>query len=166
MPSRARGRKTDLPPDTGSSDLWVFSKSLPSSEQSGHNIYQNTGTRQSGETWSISYGDGSGASGVVYSDKVVIGGVTATSQAVEAATSISSEFQQDASDGLLGLAMQSINTCSPNECNTFMTTVGSSLKSDLFTATLKKGQAGSYDFGYIDSSKYTGSISYVDVDSS
>lgn len=31
-----------------------------------------------GESWDISYADGSGASGVVYADKVVIGGVTAT----------------------------------------------------------------------------------------
>ena len=29
--------------------------------------------------------------------------------------------------------------------------------------TLKKGAAGSYDFGYIDSSKYSGSITYVNV---
>ena len=102
----------------------------------------------SGETWNITYGDGSGASGTVYADKVVVGGVTATTQAVEAATSVSSQFTQDTdNDGLLGLAFSSINTVKPQQQNTFFDTVKSSLAKQLFTADLKKGQAGSYDFG-------------------
>lgn len=118
----------------------------------------------SGYTWNISYGDGSGASGTVYADKVVVGSVTATSQAVEAATSVSSQFTQDtANDGLLGLAFSSINTVMPNKQTTFFDTVKSTLPSALFTATLKKGKPGSYDFGYIDSSKYTGSLAYTSI---
>lgn len=151
--------------DTGSSDLWVFSNLLPSSEQSGHAIYKtSSGTKETGETWDISYGDGSGASGVVYADKVVVGSVTATSQAVEAATSISSEFVSDTdNDGLLGLAFSSINTVEPQQQTTFFDTVKSSLARKLFTADLKKGAAGSYDFGFINTAKYTGSITYVPV---
>jgi len=95
---------------------------------------------------------------------VVVGPVTATSQAVEAATSVSSEFTQDTdNDGLLGLAFSSINTVRPTQQKTFFDTVKSSLAKPLFAADLKKGTAGSYDFGYIDSSKYTGSITYVPV---
>jgi hypothetical protein len=79
--------------DTGSSDLWVFSSSLPASSKTGHNIYTVDSTKRlSGATWSISYGDGSGAKGTVYKDTVKIGAATVTSQAVEAATSVSSEF--------------------------------------------------------------------------
>jgi aspergillopepsin I len=60
--------------DTGSADLWVFSDKLPSSERGQHSIYKTGGGKlQSGSSWDISYGDGSGASGVVYADKVVIG---------------------------------------------------------------------------------------------
>lgn len=60
--------------DTGSADLWVFSDKLPSSERGQHSIYKTgDGQIQSGSTWDISYGDGSGASGVVYADKVAIG---------------------------------------------------------------------------------------------
>lgn len=90
--------------------------------------------------------------------------MTATSQAVEAATSVSSSFTQDTdNDGLLGLAFSTINTVSPTQQKTFFDTVKSSLAKPLFAADLKKGTAGSYDFGYIDTSKYTGSITYVPV---
>lgn len=153
--------------DTGSSDLWVFSTLLDSSEVGSHSTYDvSHGSAESGETWTISYGDGSGASGTVYADTVVIGGVTATSQAVEAATSISSEFESSQGDGLVGLAFGSINTCTPTKCTTFFDSVKSSLKEDLFAARLRKGEAGTYDFGFIDSSKYTGSIGYTAVDNS
>src|ERR1700760_2686271 len=76
------------------------------------------------------------------------GQVTATSQAVEAATSISSAFVSDTdNDGLVGLAFSSINTVSPKPVNTFFDTVKSSLDQAVFCADLKKGEAGSYDFG-------------------
>ena len=53
---------------------WVFSNELPSSERANHAIYQTSPQNQmSGETWDISYGDGSGAGGKVYADTVVIG---------------------------------------------------------------------------------------------
>jgi aspergillopepsin I len=101
-------RKTDVP-------RWVFSSELPSSQSSGHSIYNpsksSTAKKLSGATWNISYGDGSGASGDVYTDTVDVGGTTVTGQAVELAKTISAQFQQDQdNDGLLGLAFSSINT--------------------------------------------------------
>lgn len=154
--------------DTGSADLWVYSNLQPAAQQSGHDIYTtNSAKLKSGYSWSITYGDNSSASGLVYADKVQVGSVTATSQAVEAATSVSSAFIADtANDGLLGLAFSSINTVSPKQQTTFFDSVKSSLAQPLFTANLKKGAAGSYDFGFIDSSKYTGSIAYTSVDTS
>ncbi|KAF2084918.1 Asp-domain-containing protein [Saccharata proteae CBS 121410] len=155
--------------DTGSSDLWVFSTELSSSEQTGHSVYnpRTSGTKKNGYSWDISYGDGSGASGDVYADKVVVGGVTATSQAVEAATSLSSEFTEDTDDdGLLGMGFSSINTVEPRAQSTFFDNVKSSLAKELFAVELKKGEAGSYDFGFTDSSKYTGDFAYTDVDNS
>lgn len=42
----------------------------------------------------------------------------------------------------------------------------STLASPLFAVTLKHNAPGSYDFGFLDKSKYTGSLTYTDVDSS
>ena len=89
-----------------------------------------------------------------------------TGQAVELAKTISSEFAQDQSDGLLGLAFSSINTVKPDQQQTFFANAESSLDSPLFTANLKKGAPGSYNFGYVDTSEYTGSITYTAVDNS
>lgn len=165
-PVSVGGQILNLDFDTGSADLWVFSTLMPSAESSGHTTYDPTksGSLMSGQSWSIGYGDGSSASGTVYGDKVIVGSVTATTQAVEAATSASNSFVSDtANDGLLGLAFSNINTVRPQPQTTFFDTVKSSLAQPLFTVDLKKGQPGSYDFGFIDSSKYTGDITYVDV---
>lgn len=148
---------------------WVFSTELPTSEQSGHSVYNpsTSGTELSGYTWSISYGDGSSASGNVYTDSVTVGGITAPSQAVEAAQTISSQFQQDTNnDGLLGLAFSSINTVQPQAQTTFFDSVKASLDQPLFAVALKHNTPGVYDFGFVDSSKYTGSIAYTSVDNS
>ena len=145
---------------------WVFSKELPASAQSGHSVYDPSvsGKLDNGETWSISYGDGSSASGNIYFDKVSVGATTVTSQAVEAAETISAQFQSDTdNDGLLGLAFPSINTASPNKVATFFQNAMPSLAAPLFTANLKKGKPGNYNFGYIDSGEYTGSITYTSV---
>lgn len=157
--------------DTGSADLWVYSTLQPSSQTSGRTLYDptesNNASIMSSQSWAITYGDGSGASGKVYADNVVIGGVTATSQAVEAATSVSQQFLNDKeSGGLVGLAFSNINTVRPNQQATFFDSVSRTLPSKLFTADLKKGAPGSYDFGFIDTSKYAGAITYAPIQSS
>ncbi|KXL46468.1 hypothetical protein M433DRAFT_49808, partial [Acidomyces richmondensis BFW] len=157
--------------DTGSSDLWVFSTDLASSESAGHTLFDpsksSTFQDYQGGTFSIEYGDGSSASGTVGFDKVNIGGATATRQAVEIATQVSGSFIQDTkSDGLVGLAFSSINTVQPQQQNTFFENVRDQLKSFVFTANLEDGSGGSYTFGEIDPAQYTGQIHYTDVDNS
>lgn len=64
-----------------------------------------------GAQFKISYGDGSGASGVVGTDDVTIGGVTAKAQTVELATAVSQSFVQDVNtDGLVGFGFSGLNT--------------------------------------------------------
>lgn len=181
------GKQFKLDFDTGSSDLyempsllflptgltdnaksWVFSKELPSNEQGSHSLYTpGSGAKKiNGATWKISYGDGSSASGDVYTDTVSVGDTTVTAQAVEAASKVSQSFVQDESDGLVGLAFSTINTVKPKSQKTFFDNAQNGLEQPLFTANLKKGQPGNYNFGYIDDSEYTGEISYTDVDNS
>ncbi|KAL1647465.1 hypothetical protein SLS58_002795 [Diplodia intermedia] len=154
--------------DTGSSDLWVFSSETPSNEVNGQAKYDpsksSTSSKLSGATWKISYGDGSSSSGDVYKDKVTVGGLTVSSQAVEAAKVVSSEFTADSdNDGLLGLAFSSLNTVQPTQQKTFFDNAKSSLNSPLFTADLKHNKAGTYKFGYIDTTSYTGAITYAPI---
>jgi aspergillopepsin I len=54
----------------------------------------------------------------------------------------------------------------PVQQQTFFDNAQPSLDSPLFAAYLPFNADGAYDFGYTDSSKYTGSITYTDVDSS
>lgn len=93
--------------DTGSSDLWVWRCvdiivvfaliTIPSSSElanasqfSGHTIYNpaasSTAERATG-SWSLSYGDGSRASGDIYTDTVTIGDVVVPNQVPKIATS-------------------------------------------------------------------------------
>ncbi|RDW63144.1 pepsin-like aspartic protease [Aspergillus mulundensis] len=168
-PVNVGGTTLNLDFDTGSADLWVFSDQLPASQTAGHSLYKpsDNATRMPGYSWQISYGDGSSAGGDVYRDTVTVGGVAARGQAVEAASQISAQFTQDQNnDGLLGLAFSSINTVKPSAQATFFDSVKSQLESPLFAVTLRHQAPGSFDFGYIDEFRYTGDITYTDVDSS
>lgn len=152
--------------DTGSADLWVMGNGV--SGTSGHTTYDSssssTAKKLSGSSWSISYGDGSSSSGDVYTDTVTIGNLTFASQAVEVATTVSSEFTEDTDiSGLVGLAQSSINTVTPTAQKTWFDNIKASLAAPLFTADLKHDTKGSYNFGYIDDAAHTGTVYYADL---
>lgn len=143
-----------------------MSNLMPASQTNGRTVYDGTktGTLRSGYTWSITYGDSSGAAGVVYSDKVTIGNATVTSMAVEAATSASSSFLSDqVGSGMVGMAWKNINGVRPTQQNTFFGNIGSQLDKNLFAVTLRQNASGSFDFGFIDPSRYTGRITYMNI---
>lgn len=116
------------------------------------------------ESWKVKYGDGSDADGIVYTDVVSVGDVTAEEQAVQVAVAVSKTISKDNfSAGIMGLASSIANTVRPTQQKTFMDNVMDSLKEPLFTANLQKGEPGSYNFGYINESEYIGDIKYTPI---
>jgi hypothetical protein len=131
-------------------------------------------------TWSITYADGTTASGNVYRDDVDVGGTIVVSQPLGVALEVSPKLQEDQADGILGLASSALNTSmsglmfagsqhltirtvKPTPQNTFFQTAINQgvIEKPVFTADLQKGAPGSYDFGFIDTTKYIEPIAYV-----
>lgn len=165
------GQKVNLDFDTGSSDLWVFNTQLDAAVTKGHQIYDpkasKTFTLMKGAEFNITYGDGSGALGIVGTDVVDLGGASFDTQAIELATDVSEQFIKDQNnDGLLGLAFSSINTVKPQQQKTFFDNIKDSLAEPVFTADLRHDAVGAYEFGTIDSSKFTGDMAWIPIDNS
>jgi len=154
--------------DTGSSDMWVFSTTLDSASQAGHTIYDPTKSStfkpMDGATFNVSYGDGSFALGGVGTDTVDIGGASVENQAIGLPTQVDASFVQDqASNGLVGLAFSQLNTIKPQKQKTFFDNIIGDLEEPVFTASLKQGAVGSYEFGNIDQSGFQGQLTDVPV---
>ncbi|KAK4097427.1 Asp-domain-containing protein [Parathielavia hyrcaniae] len=155
--------------DTGSADLWVFSSETSKSAVNGQTIYDpaksSTAKKMQGYSWQIAYGDDSSARGDVYTDAVTIGGLTVSSQAVEVAKTVSDAFTSDSDlDGLLGLGFSTLNTVEPVQQKTFFEKARPELDAPVFTADLRAGAPGHFNFGFIDPGAYTGNITYAPVD--
>ncbi|KAI5465315.1 aspartic peptidase domain-containing protein [Mariannaea sp. PMI_226] len=159
------GQRTYLNLDTGSADLWTFSSDTYLPAQRGHTLYKpknsDTSKLVPGEKWSIEYGDGSGASGILYRDRVEIGETYVKSQAIESAIHVSeSIFEDGFSHGILGMGFGRINSVLPTKQKTYMENVQDSLAEPVFTADLQKQRPGTYSFGYINKDQHKGSIYY------
>ncbi|KPM42973.1 Endothiapepsin [Neonectria ditissima] len=154
--------------DTGSSDLWVYSAQAAAAGGQTQYVASDSSTSKQldGASFEIQYGDGSAAAGHVVQDKVSIGGLAVSAQAVEVADEVTASFaeQQDL-DGLVGLAFSSINTVQPQQQNTFFASANAEQGVGLFTADLQQDAPGTYNFGFINESAFTGEIAYTDVDS-
>ncbi|KAK0620799.1 aspergillopepsin-F [Immersiella caudata] len=162
------GQTLNLDFDTGSADLWVFNTQLYPNFSRGHTLFDPSQSRTfkmlDSASFSITYGDESGAAGNVGVDTVDIGGVIVENQAVELATQVSSSFAEDVgSHGLLGLAFSKINTVQPKQQNTFFDNVLPTLAEPLFTADLRPGAVGAYEFGRTDASKFVGEMAWIPV---
>ncbi|KAF4344779.1 endothiapepsin precursor [Fusarium beomiforme] len=156
--------------DTGSSDLWVYGSKAAAAggSRNRYNASKSTSCEQmTGAKWVIEYGDGSGASGHVVKDTVSIGGLSVDAQAVQVADKVHESFaQQQDVDGLLGLGFSSINTITPKKQKTFFDNAKTEHGTRVFTADLQHDAPGTYTFGVINETAYTGDITYTAVDSS
>ncbi|KAG9008067.1 Type I transmembrane sorting receptor [Tulasnella sp. JGI-2019a] len=145
--------------DTGSSDLWVPISTCsgcvgPLFNETASSTYRATPT-----TFSIEYGDGSGASGTVATDTVTIAGLTVANQGFGAVT-IESNGVAGPMVGLLGLGFPAVAASGGNPF--FNLVANGALISNVFSFYMaRNGGIGSeLCIGCTDSTKYIGSITY------
>lgn len=152
---------------------WVFNTALPAADQAGHDdIYNPTESKSfssiPGASFNVSYGDNSSTIGVVGKDTVQLGTIVVVGQAVELPSTVSPQFSGDTnSDGIVGLGFsQDGSSIKPSPMPTFFENAASKLKGNLFTASLKAGVPGHYEFGTIDDGAYQPPLAYTGVNSS
>ncbi|RUS17246.1 rhizopuspepsinogen precursor [Endogone sp. FLAS-F59071] len=165
------GQTFKLDFDTGSSDLW-FPYTGCKSTCSGKTLYNPSASStymKDGRSWSISYGDGSSSSGILAKDNVNLGGLLIKGQTIDLASEISSEFESDVIDGLLGLAFDSITSVSGIKTpvdNLISQGLISNPEFGVFLGKASNGGGGEYVFGGYDSAKVGGTLTTVPVDNS
>ncbi|THH07178.1 hypothetical protein EW145_g3565 [Phellinidium pouzarii] len=113
------------------------------------------------ETFSIEFADDSTVSGEVFKDTVSIAGLTATGQAVVAASQYSSGFALDVSppDGLMGMAFQSISNSDSSPVFQTFVTQGQTTSSVFGFTLLDSG--GELFLGGTDTTAFTGSLAFA-----
>ncbi|KAJ7236563.1 acid protease [Mycena haematopus] len=153
--------------DTGSSDLWVPSSSCKSTAcefKSKFNASNSVTAVNKGETFSITYEDGSTVSGPVYTDDVSLAGITVTKQFFSAATTMSPNMASDPADGILGLAFPAISFL--NQSPFFNTAYSEKkVKTNEFGFFLSPTGSELY-LGAPDAKRYKGSLEFHEIDSS
>ncbi|KAF9093512.1 hypothetical protein BGX29_009899 [Mortierella sp. GBA35] len=156
--------------DTGSSDIWFPSSTCTTTACKKHvrfNSATSSTFQKDGRKWSISYGDGSTASGILGSDYVSVGGIKVR-QTIGLATAESSQFGSSPADGLFGLGFGTNESVSGVKTFLDNAIVAGALAQPVVSVFLPSerrfnGQGGEYLFGGTDSAKYTGALTYVPV---
>ncbi|OAQ62478.1 endothiapepsin precursor [Pochonia chlamydosporia 170] len=160
--------------DTGSSDLWLFGAdvrgSIDAGQQKWNQAASSTAKLIKNGKWSINYADGSGGKGTIYSDTISVAGVKVDGQGVEYATDVypmsnGGNILGSPVSGIVGFGFDSINSASPKQ-QTLFSNMKRHLTKPLFTVDLKHKADGTFGFGFIEDSRYTGNITYSNVDSS
>ncbi|KAG8868321.1 Type I transmembrane sorting receptor [Tulasnella sp. 332] len=153
--------------DTGSSDLWVATSTCKGCFGDAYNTAKSSTYKGSTTPFSISYEDGSEASGTVATDTVTVAGLTVTGQGLGAVTKESGSFEDGPTDGLLGLGFTA--NAETGKTPWFINLANSgTLASKIFSVyQARNGASGSeICFGCTDSAKYTGAITYYPLDPS
>ncbi|XP_038578669.1 LOW QUALITY PROTEIN: pepsin A-like [Micropterus salmoides] len=154
--------------DTGSSNLWVPSVGCSSQACQNHNMFnpQQSSTFQSnGQSLSIQYGTGS-MTGYLGSDTVTVGGISVANQVFGLSQTEAPFMASMQADGILGLAFQSI--ASDNVVPVFDNMIQQGLVSQPMFSVYLSGnsdQGSEVVFGGVDSSHYTGQITWIPLTS-
>ncbi|KAI8335937.1 syncephapepsin precursor [Chlamydoabsidia padenii] len=158
--------------DTGSSDLWIASTQCSSCKSHKKKLYNPKKSRtykKDGRHWSIAYGDGSTASGVVATDTVSLGGLKIKKQTIQLATQESASFSSDPMDGILGLAFPSIASVKHTKTPITNLIESKTMTKPIFGVWLgndKEGGGGEYTFGGYNKKHIKGKLTTVKIDKS
>ncbi|KAJ3323385.1 Vacuolar protease A [Boothiomyces sp. JEL0866] len=156
--------------DTGSSDVWVRGAKCTASDGSCDGPKVSTADsslKSTGKTYSITYGSGS-CSGDIYTGPVAVGSAVASN--LPFGVSTSEKGLAGVADGLLGLGYNGISTISQQtgtSANWFdaLGFSGATNKFAFYLSDAPNGDNGEVTFGGVDTSKYTGAINYLAVNS-
>lgn len=161
-------QSTNADIDTGSSDLVVPIQSCANGCTGPLFTTTKSSTyKQSSTSFSIQYEDGSGASGYVATDTVTMAGYTVTSQGFGAVNSETDGFGAGPNAGLIGMGFPA-NAESGKTPFVFNLFNQGSLPAKLFSVFMARNGASGSELclGCIDSSKYTGTITYYPLNPS
>ncbi|KAJ3315023.1 Vacuolar protease A [Boothiomyces sp. JEL0838] len=164
-------QKLTIDLDTGSSDLWVRGSQCTDngdgSCQGSSVDTTDSNLVDQGQTYSVKYGSG-GVSGEIFTADVSVAGAKVQNLPIGVGTNLQGFANQ--ADGLLGLGFDSISQISQalGKSANFFDGLGFTGANSVFSFYLsdaKDGDNGEVTFGGIDSSKFTGNINYVPLNS-
>lgn len=150
--------------DTGAGTTWVMGSDCGSKACTMHTTWgptDSTTSKAIGDGFSLNYGTGS-VKGALTEDSMSIASVKVT-MTLGVANTTSDDFTSFAFDGILGLSMNK------GASDNFMGSVKEDklLKSNVFSVALDRAEdgpnTGQLTFGGVDSSKFTGGITYTSV---
>lgn len=153
--------------DTGGTNTWAFSDNCTVQACQMHNTFgsnDSTTLQVSSDPFDVGYGTGT-VSGVLGTDTVSFADFS-MKLTFGLVNNASSDFEDYPMDGILGLGRSNSSTTGTL---TAMETIAQShrLQSNIIGISLQRSSDGAKDgeitFGGVDSTKFTGSISYTDV---
>ncbi|WVW78445.1 hypothetical protein I302_100399 [Kwoniella bestiolae CBS 10118] len=165
----------DIVLDTGSSDLWVAGDSCTTGACTSMDTYDHTTSKSNvnlSSSFSIEYGSGT-AAGSLVQDLVTLGGYSVASQTFASCDEVSSGLLSSGVSGIMGLSWPALAYSKATPW--WVTLAKSSSWSDpLFAfhlaryrnvagASSVEADGGVATFGFLDSSLYSGDVTYVSV---
>ncbi|KAG0053843.1 hypothetical protein BGZ83_000317 [Gryganskiella cystojenkinii] len=157
--------------DTGMADIWVTSTAcitVVCKEHNRYNSLKSSSYKNDGRKWTTTYGPGPPASGTLASEIVDVAGISVRQTIGLATTLQSSTLSGTVEDGYFGLGLDPIESV-PSVKTFIDNAIAAGLLAQpvfsvfLASERLFNGQGSQFLFGGIDSTKYTGSLTYVPV---
>ncbi|KAK5991724.1 hypothetical protein PT974_07757 [Cladobotryum mycophilum] len=156
-------------PDTGSGDFTIESDLMDPSIRGTGPIYSPGSSSSSfqvqGYTYSECYGSGYCDSGVVYTDVVTLGSLAVPGVPIQVENNATDRGGSDT--GNVGLSFGTPQAADPRGVSGFLWSIRSSLDAGVFTVEYdESSNAGVFEFGYVNPSKFTGDMAYAPLDTS